>query len=104
MQTSYPTIHNCSSCNKKFNIIKQEADFYQKKELPLPIFCPACRHKQRMALRSERVLYKRICCYCQQECLSTIAKPLHIKLPAVTVFGKILLKKQTAIDFLAIKN
>jgi len=33
-----------------------------------------------------------------------IAKPLHIKLPAVTVFGKILLKKQTAIDFLAIKN
>jgi hypothetical protein len=86
MQTLYPTIHNCSSCNKQFNVIKQEADFYQKKELPLPIFCPACRHKQRMALRSERALYKRTCYYCKNECLSTIPETATYKIACPNCF------------------
>lgn len=58
------------SCGKGFIVIPQEAAFYEKKELPLPDHCPACRHRQRMALRSERQLYKRMCDKCKQEMLS----------------------------------
>ncbi|HBY74033.1 MAG TPA: hypothetical protein DEG44_05110 [Candidatus Kerfeldbacteria bacterium] len=58
------------TCQKSFNVIPQEAEFYQAKHLPLPEYCPACRHKHRMALRSERALYRRTCAKCQQSMLS----------------------------------
>lgn len=58
------------TCQKSFRIIPQEAEFYQTKQLPAPEYCPACRHKQRMALRSERALYQRQCVKCQQSMLS----------------------------------
>lgn len=59
-----------TSCQKQFRIIPREAEFYQTKHLPPPEYCPACRHKQRMALRSERALYQRACAKCQQNMLS----------------------------------
>ena len=57
-------------CGKDFIVIAQEAAFYEQKKLPLPDYCPACRHKQRMALRSERQLYKRTCDKCQKSMVS----------------------------------
>ncbi len=57
-------------CGKQFKIIDQEEQFYTSKKLPPPEFCPACRHRQRMALRSERALYQRVCGRCQQPMLS----------------------------------
>lgn len=57
-------------CNKQFRIIPQEDEFYETKRLSLPDYCPACRHKQRMALRSERALYRRTCAKCQTLMLS----------------------------------
>lgn len=57
-------------CNKKFTIIAQEQLFYQRKELPLPEHCPSCRHIMRMALRSERQLYRRTCKKCDASILS----------------------------------
>lgn len=58
----------CSNpeCRKEFVVIPQEITFYAQKKLPLPDHCPACRHKQRMALRAERQLYKRTCDKCKQ--------------------------------------
>ena len=63
----------CSSagCGKKFNIVPQELVFYEQKQLPLPTHCPSCRHKMRMALRSERALYRRVCGKCRESVLST---------------------------------
>lgn len=58
-------------CGKKFSVIPQEKEFYERKKLPLPDFCPACRHKQRMALRNERKLYKRKCAKCGEDMLAT---------------------------------
>jgi Zn ribbon nucleic-acid-binding protein len=57
-------------CKKEFIVIAQEATFYEQKKLPLPDHCPACRHKQRMALRSERQLYKRTCDKCKKQMVS----------------------------------
>ncbi len=59
-----------AQCGKNFIVIPQEMKFYENKKLPLPDYCPACRHKQRMALRTERTLYKRSCDKCQQSILS----------------------------------
>ncbi len=57
-------------CGKDFIVIETEAQFYEQKHLPLPDHCPACRHRQRMALRSERQLYKRTCGKCKTSMLS----------------------------------
>jgi len=62
------------NCGKQFIVISQEEKFYQNKNLPLPDQCPACRHKQRMALRNERKLYSRICDKCKTSMLSTYPK------------------------------
>jgi len=59
------------ACNKEFRVIGQEVMFYEQKKLPLPDLCPACRHRQRMALRNERSLYKRTCEKCNESTLST---------------------------------
>ena len=59
-----------SECRKDYIVVPQEAKFYETKKLPLPDQCPACRHRQRMALRSERQLYKRTCDRCKGEMLS----------------------------------
>ena len=60
-----------TDCGKNFILIDQEKIFYKEKNLPSPDICPACRHKQRMALRSERHLYDRICDHCGDQMLST---------------------------------
>lgn len=59
------------TCGKEFVVTSAEQKFYQLKTLPNPDHCPACRHRQRMALRSERQLYKRPCDKCKQSMLST---------------------------------
>lgn len=58
------------ACGKDFLVTVAEQKFYEQKKLPNPDHCPACRHRQRMALRSERQLYKRDCDKCKQSMLS----------------------------------
>lgn len=58
------------NCQKQFKVIPQEQKFYELKKLPIPEHCPACRHITRMALRSERKMYKRNCDKCQKSMLS----------------------------------
>ena len=54
------TVLTCKNtdCGAEFLVIPHEQKIYQKKGIPAPDFCPACRHKQRMALRNERQMYK----------------------------------------------
>lgn len=72
----------CSNndCGKQFHIIPQEAKFYDEKGLPLPDHCPSCRHRQRMALRSERALYKRVCDQCGENMLSVYPQEAPYKI------------------------
>lgn len=57
-------------CGKKFRVIAQEQEFYTRKNLPLPAQCPSCRHRERMALRTERSLHRRDCGKCKRSMLS----------------------------------
>lgn len=64
-------IRKCEKCNKDFLIIKQEREFYTKKNLPFPSNCSECRRDRRRNLRNERKLYKRKCDKCGIELMST---------------------------------
>jgi len=76
------------TCGKEFLVIAQEAAFYEKKKLPLPDHCPACRHRQRMALRSERQLYDRRCSKCAQPMLSVYPQEAPYVVYCHTCFWK----------------
>jgi len=71
MSTSTKSTCKNTDCNKPFSIIAQEAAFYENKNLPMPDHCPSCRHKRRMALRSERQMHHRTCHKCSESMLST---------------------------------
>lgn len=51
----------CRDCGRNYKIIKPELDFYKNKKIPIPKFCPACRHKKRMSMRPPRSLWHRQC-------------------------------------------
>lgn len=53
-------------CTQAFRITPSELSFLRQKNLPLPRFCPNCRHGGRVKLRNPFKLYKRQC-MCNRE-------------------------------------
>lgn len=62
---------NCIECKKDFLILQQEKNFYERKKLPVPVRCSACRREKRASLRNERKLYDRKCDKCGIELKSS---------------------------------
>lgn len=54
----------CKKCGKGFNVVVQEEKLYRRLEIPLSGYCPGCRHKWRLSLRTPRRLWKGICSGC----------------------------------------
>ena len=50
-----------TGCTTAFKIIPSELEFYKKMNIPLPRYCPNCRHHQRLKNRNPLKLYKRTC-------------------------------------------
>jgi len=48
-------------CTSAFKIISEELQFYKQKKLPMPSFCPNCRHYQRLGYKNLPKLYHRTC-------------------------------------------
>ena len=48
-------------CTTAYRIVPNELQFYRQKNLPLPRYCPNCRHYQRLAYRNPMKLYHRAC-------------------------------------------
>lgn len=48
-------------CTTAFKIIPEELAFYRKMNLPLPRFCPNCRHYERLKKRQPFKLWRRAC-------------------------------------------
>lgn len=48
-------------CTSAYRITPEELSFYQQKGLPLPRYCPNCRHYDRLKYRNPMRLYKRAC-------------------------------------------
>lgn len=53
-------------CTEAFKVIPEEFSFYKRMNLPLPKFCPNCRHYRRIALRNPFKLWHRGC-MCENE-------------------------------------
>lgn len=56
---------NAHVTEKPFHTIKQELDFYVRKQLPTPVKHPDVRHLERLALCNPAEFYKRHCASCQ---------------------------------------
>ncbi|OGI71670.1 hypothetical protein A3B84_00255 [Candidatus Nomurabacteria bacterium RIFCSPHIGHO2_02_FULL_35_13] len=53
---------NCDhQCNIAFRLTDYELKFYKKHDIPLPIFCPNCRHYERFKIMPSLKLWKRNC-------------------------------------------
>jgi protein-arginine kinase activator protein McsA len=81
-QTQRPSesqVKTCEKCNKEFRIIKQELEFLNSKQLPLPTMCPSCRQERRMSLRNPRQLIKANCDKCGKEIITTPKSNPQIK-------------------------
>jgi hypothetical protein len=50
--------HNCTVA---FRILPNELQFYRQNQIPLPVYCPNCRHHQRMLQRNPMKLWDRNC-------------------------------------------
>jgi hypothetical protein len=55
-----------TQCTTAFKIVPGEFDVYKNKKLPLPHFCPNCRHYQRLSLCNPLKLWHRQC-MCDQD-------------------------------------
>ena len=62
--TSSGQARQCQNCNKNYNIVKSELDFYHREHIPIPRLCPDCRYYNRIALRPPRKLWHRQCAKC----------------------------------------
>ncbi|MDP2629962.1 MAG: hypothetical protein Q8P56_00990, partial [Candidatus Uhrbacteria bacterium] len=51
----------CGNCAKNYKIIGQELQFYQAKNVPIPLLCPQCRYDNRRTLRNPHRLWHRQC-------------------------------------------
>mgnify|MGYP006053937181 CR=1 FL=1 len=48
-------------CTSAFRVTPEELQFYRKMKLPLPRYCPNCRHYQRLEYKNPWKLYTRLC-------------------------------------------
>jgi len=61
----------CINCGKNFKIVPEELKFYRRQNLPIPLKCHDCRHRDRFQLRKPRILYDRACHKCQKPLQTT---------------------------------
>ncbi|PIQ78283.1 hypothetical protein COV82_01300 [Candidatus Peregrinibacteria bacterium CG11_big_fil_rev_8_21_14_0_20_46_8] len=66
----------CTECERNFKVISQELKFYKQQGIPLPIKCPTCRYRARLAQRNQRQLIERQCMNepCQNRFQTTYTK------------------------------
>lgn len=61
----------CESCRKNFKIIAPELKFYKERNIPIPKFCPDCRHLARMKKRPAPELHEVKCGKCGTNTLTS---------------------------------
>jgi len=50
--------HNCTTA---FRVLPDELEFYKQANIPIPVYCPNCRHHQRLIQRNPIKLWHREC-------------------------------------------
>jgi len=73
-------------CTKVYRIILEELQFYKQKGLPLPRYCPNCRHYRRLKYRNPMKLYSRSCM--NKECNNTFQTTYEPERPEIVYCEK----------------
>jgi hypothetical protein len=63
-------LRTCQNCKKDFVIDVDDFSFYEKMQVPAPIYCPKCRFQWRALWRNEMHLYNRKCGLCGKSILA----------------------------------
>jgi hypothetical protein len=56
-----------TQCTLAFRIMPEELSFYKKQKIPIPEFCPNCRHYARLAKHLPPKIFNRTCDKCKKE-------------------------------------
>jgi len=59
-----------TDCTLAFKIMPEELAFYKKQKIPIPEYCPNCRHYARLAKHLPPKIFSRTCAKCKKEILS----------------------------------
>lgn len=51
----------CVLCERNYNVVPPEVEFYKRMNIPIPRHCPECRYRRRIGLRPPRRLWHRKC-------------------------------------------
>lgn len=65
-------IFTCTNCNRNFKITSKEFTFYKAQNLPIPVFCPDCRHRQRLSQKNKKILNQTQCVQCRKSTQTTL--------------------------------
>ncbi len=61
MPSSAHSLLTCSNCSRQFSVLPLEAKLRGKLQVPLPTFCPSCRHQRRLGAINQTTLFRRTC-------------------------------------------
>ncbi|MFH0806738.1 MAG: hypothetical protein V1885_03385 [Candidatus Brennerbacteria bacterium] len=67
----------CDECEKNYNIVEPELEFYRREGIPIPRFCPNCRYQKRLSLRPPRRLWHRQCMCDYRAWENSVKHPHH---------------------------
>lgn len=70
---------SCKNCQKSFQVLDQDREFYKKMEVPEPTQCPDCRHMRRHGMINDYVFYTRTCDQCQKPFVSMFPQKSEYK-------------------------
>jgi len=62
-----------TQCTLAFRIMPEELSFYKKQKMPIPEYCPNCRHYARIAKHLPPKIFNRICANCGSKILTSYA-------------------------------
>ncbi|MFA5792003.1 MAG: hypothetical protein WC884_03110 [Candidatus Paceibacterota bacterium] len=60
-----------TQCTLAFRIMSEELAFYKKQKIPIPEYCPNCRHYIRLSKHLPPKIFNRICAKCKNEIISS---------------------------------
>lgn len=79
-------LKTCKICSSSFEISSQDQNYYTKRELPTPNFCPTCRQVKRAYFRNEQNLYHNTCAKTKKSIVSMYRPALNIKVYASNIW------------------
>ena len=81
-------ILTCQQCQRNYRITNQEFAFYKAEDVPVPLRCPDCRHRNRLAGRNRKKMQAISCADCHVEVITTLDPNIYGRIVCQTCHSK----------------